>query len=80
MWAWMKYIGIALRLAGFFGNLQVVKASDPSTTAESYRPAAEVLLSSGDGREFLAKLTPAQQQAITAGLPLFVWLLDHMTE
>jgi len=80
MWSWMKYVGVAIRLAGFLGNLQAVKANDPNTTAESYRPAADTILGSGDAQRFLGRLNANEQQAIAAGLPLAIWLMDHLTE
>jgi len=80
MWNVLKYLTLAIRLGTFFGNLQAVKANDPATGAESYQPAADTLLSSGDGQKFLARLTGAQQAAVIAALPLAIWLLDHLTE
>jgi hypothetical protein len=80
MWAWMKYLAIAMRLSMFLGNLQAVRANDPTTTAASYQPAADMILTSGDGQAFLARLTTEQKAAVAAGLPLAIWLIDHLTE
>jgi hypothetical protein len=76
----MRLLGLMYRLAAILGVMEGVKAKDPATTAESYRPAADVLLTSGSGAAFLAKLSVEQKAQLTAALPLAIWAIDSFTE
>jgi hypothetical protein len=80
VWAWTKYLYLAIRLGTLFENLKAVRASDPSTASESYQPAAAVVLDDPSVQRWLGRLSPDEQARFVAGLPVFVWALDAMTE
>jgi len=44
VWTWMKYLYLAIRLGTLWENLKGIRASDPSTTSESYQPASAAIL------------------------------------
>jgi hypothetical protein len=76
----MKYLYLALRLATLWENLMKVKAKDAATTAESYGPAAAVLLADEGMKRWLERLGPEEAARFTEALPLFIWGLDNMAE
>jgi len=80
VWGTLKYLYLAIRLGTLWENLQRVKASDATTTSESYQPAAAVVLEDPGVQKWLARLSPADQAKFVDGLPVFVWGLDAMTE
>jgi len=80
MWTWMKYLYLALRLATLWENLVKVQAKDPMTTAESYQPAAGVVLADPSVERWLGRLSLEEQAKFTEALPLFIWGLDSMAE
>jgi len=80
MWSWLKYMYPAIRLGTLWENLKGVRASDPSTTSESYQPASAAILDDPGVQRWLGRLSPEEQARFTEGLPVFVWALDNMTE
>lgn len=80
MWKWMKYLYLALRLATLWENLKAVRAKAPETTAMSYAPAAEAMLTDDGVQRWLGRLTESEQSKFVESLPLFIWGLDNMVE
>jgi hypothetical protein len=80
MWSWLKYLYVAIRLGTLWENLKGIRASDPSTTSESYQPAAAAILDDPGVQKWLGRLSPEEQAKFTGGLPVFIWALDSMTE
>jgi len=80
MWSWFKYLYVAIRLGTLWENLKGVRASDPSTTSESYQPAAAAILDDPGVQKWLGRLSAEEQVKFTDGLPVFVWGLDALTE
>ncbi len=80
MWTWTKYLYLAVRLGTLFENLKGVHASDPAVTSEAYQPAAAAILDDPGVQRWLGRLSPEEQERFIAGLPVFVWGLDALTE
>jgi len=80
VWTWMKYLYLAIRLGTLWENLKGIRASDPSTTSESYQPASAAILGDPGVERWLGRLSPEEQARFTEGLPVFVWGLDALTE
>jgi hypothetical protein len=71
---------LAIRLGTLWENLKGVRASDPSTTSESYQPASAAILEDPGVQRWLSRLSPEEQARFTEGLSVFVWGLDALTE
>jgi len=80
VWTWMKYLYLAIRLGTLWENLKGIRASDPSTTSESYQPASAAILDDPGVQRWLGRLSSEEQARFTEGLPVFVWGLDALTE
>jgi len=71
---------LAIRLGTLWENLKGVRASDPSTTSESYQSASAAILDDPGVQRWLSRLSAEEQARFTEGLPVFVWGLDALTE
>ena len=80
MWSWMKYLYLAIRLGTLWENLKAVAAGTPGLTSAAYDPAAAVILEDPKVQRWLGHIPPEDVEKFRAGLPVFLWGLDAMTE
>lgn len=75
-----KLFAMVGRLGQILSVLSGVQAKAATTTATMYQPAADVMLGSGTGQDFLKRLSEPQKQMLATALPLALWALDSLTE